>query len=158
MSPALHRKASWDRSCSFRARYALGVVPTALRKARLKFGCDENPVAQAMSTSSRSPVSGSRLARSRRSRLNIHAAPSQWPVFADDAWRLRHRGRSYQAVRLCRDLSQAVNLQFKTYDSSPPAPWFQRSLSPTYRSEQPAAPSMKGRCLASAPPSNPQRG
>src|SRR5271154_7307190 len=70
MSPVLYRTQAYsDQSRSFCALYALGVVPTALRKARLKFACDENPVAYAMSTSSRSLVRSSRLARSRRARL-----------------------------------------------------------------------------------------
>jgi hypothetical protein len=41
----IHDRWLLDQSRSFCARYALGVVPTALRKARLKFACDENPVA-----------------------------------------------------------------------------------------------------------------
>src|SRR3984893_12710928 len=87
MSPVPSRKQAYsDQSRSFRARYALGVVPTALRKARLKFACDEHPVAYAMSTSSRSLVSSSRLARSRRWRLTY-----SWGAVPVAALKLREK-------------------------------------------------------------------
>src|ERR1700675_3444600 len=87
MSSVLNRKQVYsDQSRSFCARYALGVVPTALRKARLKFACDENPMAYAMSTSSRSLVSSSRLARSRRWRLTY-----SWGAVPVAALKLREK-------------------------------------------------------------------